>query len=212
MKAQAIESLYHNKILYAMNNNGARNAALREGRSLARWVMPWDGNCFLTEKAYQEILEGVETEEQMKYFMVPMTRVLNNEDLLGLSFKPNPVGEPQIIFRQDALEEFNEMARYGHFSKVELLWRLRVPGCWDKWNCAPWDNLEWHESPEAGQFKYIGWVARLFSGVKECEQDIVKRGQKRHQAIVNFLDSLDVQLGMDREEFDRVTGMQRPLS
>ena len=38
-----------------MNNNGARNAALREGRRRAKWVLPWDGNCFVTEEGWAEL-------------------------------------------------------------------------------------------------------------------------------------------------------------
>ena len=47
------------KNLYVMNNNGARNAALREGRTLAKWVLPWDGNCFSTSSAWAQIRSGV---------------------------------------------------------------------------------------------------------------------------------------------------------
>ncbi|RVA88339.1 hypothetical protein EN910_27890, partial [Mesorhizobium sp. M7A.F.Ca.CA.004.01.1.1] len=36
------------KNLYVMNNNGARNAALAIARGRAKWLMPWDGNCYLT--------------------------------------------------------------------------------------------------------------------------------------------------------------------
>ncbi len=196
MQARAIDRTYHHKILYTMNINFSRNTALREGRSLARWVMPWDGNCFLTESAWEQILEGVETGGQMKYLVVPMTRVLNNQDLLKQNFEPNPVEEPQIIFRQDAREEFNERVRYGHYSKIELLWRLQVPGYWDAWQWDPWDNLDCQESPEAGQFISIGWVARLFSGVKDSEQDAENRAQKRRQGIRDFLNNLDAQLGI----------------
>jgi len=197
MKARAIEHIYHHKMLYVMNLNGARNTALREGRSLAKWVMPWDGNCFLTAKAWTQILEAVEANDKIKYFLVPMTRILNNQDLLLPDFQPNPKAEePQILFRQDAGEEFNEMARYGHYERVELLWRLQVPGYWDTWKLDPWDNLEWHKSPEAGKFKQISWVARLFSGIQECDRDIVQRTQKRQQAVRDLLDALDVKLGI----------------
>ena len=194
MQARAIDRTYHHKILYAMNINGSKNAALREGRSLAKWVMPWDGNCFLTERAWQEILEKVEACEQKPYLLVPMTRALDNRNLLKQNFEPNPVEEPQIIFHQKAREEFNEMVRYGHFNKIELLWRLGVPGYWDKWQWDPWDNLDRQESPEAGQFMFVGWVARLFSGVQECEQNSYSRAKKRRQGIRDFLDNLDAQL------------------
>jgi hypothetical protein len=41
---------------YVINNNGARNAALRDGKGRAKWVLPWDGNCFLTAQAWSEIV------------------------------------------------------------------------------------------------------------------------------------------------------------
>ncbi len=46
---------YRLKNNYAINNNGARDAALRDGKARAKWVMPWDGNCFITEKGWAEI-------------------------------------------------------------------------------------------------------------------------------------------------------------
>jgi len=198
MQARAIDRTYHNKILYAMNINGSKNAALKEGRSLARWVMPWDGNSFLTERAWEQIREKAKNHEQIKYLIVPMTRVLNNKDLLKANFKPNPIEEPQIIFRQDASEEFNETLRYGHFNKIELLWRLRVPGYWDTWQWDSWDDLDCQESPEAGQFMSVGWVARLFSGVEKCERDPYHRANKRRQGIRDFLDTIDDHLGMKK--------------
>jgi len=51
--------VYRYKNNYVMNNNGARNAALTEGRHLAKWVLPWDGNCFITQKAWQKISEAI---------------------------------------------------------------------------------------------------------------------------------------------------------
>ena len=53
MKRYIQQQLFHNKTLYAMNNNGARNYALRDGRGRARWILPFDGNCYLTPHAYK---------------------------------------------------------------------------------------------------------------------------------------------------------------
>ena len=41
--------------------------------------------------------------------------------------------QPQLIFRRDAVERFNVDMRYGRRSKVEMLWRLGIPGPWDTW-------------------------------------------------------------------------------
>lgn len=59
-----------------------------------------------------------------------MTRTLNNEQLLSNDFTPDPVEEPQIIFRSDSTEKFNEDFYYGRRPKVELFWLLGIPGKW----------------------------------------------------------------------------------
>lgn len=192
---RALDHLYHYKNIYVMNNNGSRNAALREGKNLAKWVLPWDGNCFLTENAWQEIIHGINQCSDAKYLIVPMARVLSNEQLLDPDFRPDAAEEPQIIFRQDAVEEFNERTvRYGHFSKLELFKRLGVPGQWDQWGYDPWDIKGRQTSRESGQFKHIGWVARLFSGKPELEKDGTQRQYNRLLAIRNLLDNLDEQI------------------
>jgi hypothetical protein len=106
-------------------------------------------------------------------------------------------GEPQILFRRDALEEFDEAYPYGRRSKVELLWRLNVPGRWDSWVDDPWDLPRPGYASEAGQFGTAGWVARLSSGQVHLEgEDVTSRKSRRlrrYQAICETLDMLDVE-------------------
>ena len=195
VQGRAHEYPYSEKNCYVMNNNGARNTALLDGKKRAKWVLPWDGNCFLTEKAWASIVDGVTGAPHYKYFIVPMMRCLDNQDLLNPDLVPNAVEEPQILFRRDSTELFDETVRYGRRPKVDLLWRLGVPGKWDRWGLDPWERKTWVESEESLQFKTVGWVARLFSGVSKLEKEgkntIRDRGQKRAQAICNFLDGLD---------------------
>ena len=101
------------KNIYVMNNNGGRNLALREGRGLARWVLPWDGNCFLTESGWREIRRAVLEQPDLKYFVVPMLRVSSNELLLRGQMERPAEDEPQLIFRNDAVEMFDEARPYG---------------------------------------------------------------------------------------------------
>lgn len=198
----------HAKNQYIMNVNGARNLALREGRSIARWVMPWDGNCFLTADAWQEIFRLSGQNPDVKYLIVPMERVLRNADLLESGFEPAALEEPQIIFRHDSRENFDEALRYGHFSKVELLRRLGVNGVWDSWSYQPWDNREWTSSPESGRWTRAGWVARLCSGERELDADpslagIRRRAVARRAGIMKLLGNLDMQtikVSMDRRQ------------
>lgn len=189
--------LHRLKNSYVINNNGARNAALRDGRERAKWVLPWDGNCFLTRSAWEEILKAVKDTPYLKYFVVPMARMMDNADLLDDSHRPEAVEEPQLIFRCDAQEEFNEDFFYGRRPKVEMFWRLGIPGGWDGWKDTIWDPLRRDYSDEAGAFGYAGWVARLFSGQGQLEvagkAQLRSRGEARMSAVCDLLDGLDKQ-------------------
>lgn len=191
---RALAATYRNKNIYLMNNNGARNAALQDGKQLAKWILPWDGNCFLTPSAWQEIIEAIKKEPYLKYFSVPMARITDNNNLLSNNFIPSPVEEPQLIFRHDAKEKFNPAYPYGRRPKVELFWRLGIPGGWDNWHDDPWDQERLPISSESKQFGVAGWVARLFSGQKELESSSTdsfkNRGLVRQDAIfatINYI-------------------------
>ena len=187
----------HDKNAYVMNNNGARNVALRAGRGVAKWVLPWDGNCFVTESAWAEIRDAVLARPYMKYFMVPMARSVANGDLLAPGYRPTEFDEPQVLFRRDAREEFDPRFVYGRMSKVALLWRLGVPGIWDDWPMMSWDPPKPRLSPEAHEFATSGWVSRLESGQPALEgHDLAARrdrGDARFLGVIALLDRLDEQ-------------------
>lgn len=85
--------------------------------------MPFDGNCYLSNNGFKEITSQLDKfGNDTKYFVVPMTRLLNNSVLLNnLDERPKTPEEPQIIFRHDATEEYNLNMRYGRRSKVRFL-------------------------------------------------------------------------------------------
>lgn len=195
-RSQVEMRLFRQKNNYVMNNNGARNIALRDGRERARWVLPWDGNCFLTSAAWEEIRTAVISQRNVPYQIVPMARITNNWDLLDPEFKPEAVEEPQVVFRADSKAEFDTDYCYGRRPKVELFWRLGVSGKWDTWPIEPWDLPCPEYSLEAGQFAYAGWVARLFSGKENLEKQRDQkawagRGEARTEAIGSLLEALD---------------------
>ncbi|MEA2061530.1 MAG: hypothetical protein U9P10_13705 [Thermodesulfobacteriota bacterium] len=183
--------LYRHKNNYVMNNNGARNAALAQGRQLAKWVLPWDGNCFITKNGWEEIVSSVKTHPELPCFVVPMARVTDNRLLLRSDYHPEALEEPQVIFRKDSLLSFNEACFYGRRPKVELLWRLGVPGKWDAWELEPWDLPVPGYAAEAGAFGRAGWVARLRSGRDGLEKDPVKRTLARVDAVKAMLDGVE---------------------
>lgn len=192
VKSLVLDHVYHDKNLYVMNNNGARNTALNEGRDIAKWVLPWDGNCFLPLGAWEAVRAGVTENPHLQYFTVPMVRVLDNSILLDPEFVPIADEEPQLIFRQDAREEFDEDSRYGRRPKVELFYRLGITGIWDQWASHAWEKPRPDLSPDAGLVGTVGWVARLSSGQGELEVDIWTRGKKRMVAIRERIDRIDL--------------------
>lgn len=195
VRNRLIAATYRLKNNYVMNLNPARNAALRDGKKRARWVLPWDGNCFVTPNAWEKIRADVTASSGNKYFIVPMTRVLENKLLLKQDFAPNPVEEPQLVFRNDSREEFDESFYYGRRPKVEMFWRLGIPGPWDRWKDDPWDPVRRPLSKEAGQYGTAGWVARLFSGMKNLELDdrtsFKQRGILRLGGIISTIRHVD---------------------
>lgn len=139
------------------SQNGGRNYALKHGRGLprARWILPLDGNSFITPAAMDSIVRTIsisgEGKSASRYLLIPMARLLANEDVIpsnSISLVPklpqtipgSPAAEaelhhrpavtpptpdePQIGFRYDSTETFQEAMRYGRRSKLEFLWRL----------------------------------------------------------------------------------------
>ena len=160
-------ALYRHKNNYLMNNNGARNRALELGRERADWVLPWDGNCFVTPAGWSLLRDKVLRCSASDYFYVPMQRIADNAQLLDPSFEENPQDEPQLVFAASASECFNPAFPYGRRPKVELFWRLGLNGPWDSWPDEPWDQPRrppLHPRPDCPE---AGWVARLHSGVRD---------------------------------------------
>lgn len=162
-------ALYRHKNNYLMNNNGARNWAIQLGRARGDWILPWDGNCFLTEAAWRQLREVVLLHGSVHYFHVPMQRIGDNSQLLDPEFKPDPIDEPQLIFSAVAADQFNGEFPYGRRPKVELLWRLGLPGPWDAWSDEPWDQPRRPRLNPLPACPRAGWVARLHSGVRDGE-------------------------------------------
>ncbi|RUS14529.1 alginate lyase-domain-containing protein [Endogone sp. FLAS-F59071] len=203
-KLRTIDYTYHEKNIYAMNNNGGRNAALEHGKKVpdALWIMPFDGNCFITTKAFQEIQTHLDQHgNDYKYFVVPMARLLNNTELLtNMDERPNTPEEPQVMFRYDAEEVYNLNMRYGRRSKLELLWRIGALENRRAQNkpLVPWEATERPYSKDKGNFMTVGWVFRLFSGQTQQEESKKEatsiRAFNRLLGIQDFLDGLDEKL------------------
>ncbi|KAG5462041.1 MAG: hypothetical protein BJ554DRAFT_5676, partial [Olpidium bornovanus] len=179
--------------------NGGRNLALLHGKHLrARWILPFDGNCFLTSRGFEAIIENLERHgASTKHFIVPMSRVINNTEILvpGNDAPPVAPAEPQLLFRADTNEAYSLNMRYGRRSKVNTACAAEgrpTAGM----RAAPWEAQErTTDSPEKGNFRSAGWVYRLFSG--EPSQEAPNRAASRNRAykrllaVADFLDAID---------------------
>ncbi len=162
-------ALYRNKNNALMHNNGARNRALelarqRPGSSRPHWILPWDGNCFLTPDAWRQIRQVLADRPDVQYFHVPMQRITSNAQLLDSGFRAAPRDEPQLIFSAVAPERFNPDCPYGRRPKVELFWRLGLAGPWDDWQDEAWDQPRRPRLNPPPACPPAGWVARLQPG------------------------------------------------
>lgn len=201
MRQRAILSVVRLKNLYLMNNNGARNAALEHGRTRAKWVMPFDGNCFVTHQGFEGIRHIAVTQSHLPYHIVPMARVTENRLLLDPAYCPVANEEPQIIFHAKSPERFDEAYPYGRRPKVELLSRLKVPGPWSRWHMDPWDLP--HSVSHTDKHLYAiskGWVGRLHSGDSTAETgpgSEKRRMDKRNAAILAAIAHMDRATGAE---------------
>jgi len=190
-RLRIVERMLGARNRYAINNNGARNAALREGRELAAWVLPWDGNCFVTEDAWGAIRATARSDASLRYVVVPMARVVSNDCLLSPGFVPNPVEEPQVAFHREASASFDGRLRYGVGPKASLLRLIGAEGPWQDWTNAIQATIGAVPPPDRGRCRLGGWVARLASGNNQADTLLDERIRDRTEAVVAFLRRLD---------------------
>lgn len=184
-----------NRNAYLINNNGARNFALDIGISKGyEWILPFDGNCFLSEKQFKDLSIEFKKSDNKNYIIIPMERCHENIADLAKKCATNAVEEPQIAFRRTANLKFDEKRVYGNQPKVDLFKRLGVPGPWDGWvQEYPWKLFEFKiEKEETSLWKTASSVFRLSSGNTSATASAKSRGNARANAILSFLDDVYV--------------------
>lgn len=211
------EGVNHEKNVYTIGINSARNRMLAYGQrqTPATFLLPWDGNCFLTPKALQTLLQQLFRYPRDNYFFVPMDRVRANTDVLNPHYQPDASEEPQVIFRRNAVARFNPYLRYPLNDKVELLKRLRrIHLPWD----TPWDwrfasKQKMMKIPDhvrgADQVVNLGWVARLSSG--HVDTSARQRSQHRDAGLHRLFVKLDHRVNQRRIQWNTTFGFVPPL-
>lgn len=201
------------KIHYAMNVNGARNAALDWGRQHGGWTILIDGSCFVSAAAWAQLRADMASEPFLPYLIIPMQRLSSNEHVDTVPAVPGGPEEPQLAIHASGRERFDERFPYGLRDKVALLDRIGVPGDWNDWRKLPWLPSDKAASPDRHLYKYArASVFRLSSGVAhgalERSDARARRYQSRLKAIFGTLDMLDDRFGSpDRDRARRIMGL-----
>ncbi|BBK31418.1 hypothetical protein EDC65_0220 [Stella humosa] len=190
-RAPAIDRYLGWRNRYAMHVNGARNQALEDGLADARWVLPLDGQSFIRADAWAAIRAAADSAGEARYLVMPTARLTDAATLLDGSTPPVVGQEPSIGFRSDARERFDAALHYGYADKAALLARLGVSGIWSPSERARTIGGRAGPSPDAGLYRWAGWIARLPSGNADADRDDGERARDRSTAIVQFLRGLD---------------------
>ena len=194
-QARGVDYIARHKNRYAMNNNGARNMAIRLGLADAAWVFPWDGGCLLPAYAW-EVLRPLTALEGLSYLAVPMVRLRGGE-LPSREPEVRAVqrDEPQLGFSRCARLHFDDTLRYGSMPKAMLLRRIGLPGPWQHWQdgTLPWEVTDLEPAPDAGRFLQAGVVFRLGAvGQDERHVDLAALQTLRFDSIRRFTRRLDL--------------------
>jgi len=110
-------------------------------------VLPFDGNSFFTMPRWERLKAALKaaTAQGSTYVTLPLVRTVSvspGEGTDGQLWRLPDVaepGEPQVAFQRKSVLRFNPTIPYGHRPKVEILWRLGVPGEWDNYQSAPYE-------------------------------------------------------------------------
>ena len=220
-KKKVMDSVLKNKNIYVLNANGARNFMLRIGINMFHgdWILPWDGNCFLTSKAWKEIKQSIATYGPLSNYLSVPTQpflILNN-DLLNDKFSlPSASGEPQLIFHKSAQGKFDERLQFGNHDKAELLSRLGIYGKWYK----EWKDVEEdedvknsvtdikanrtfsHNESELNIIPNAGYIPQLvLTDDREKENNNTYKKLLLMQGIENLVENLDLRAARTLNDF-----------
>jgi hypothetical protein len=195
------------KVRYAMNVNGARNAALDFGKPRAEWTIVLDGNCILTRASFEKLRTACLRWPSLPYVVVPMDRISDN----GVYWRSEPRtrtgDEPQLAIHHSAHARFDERFPYGVRDKTHLLKSLGIPGPWFTWEQPFWMTNDDLRLRERHRYRFSrGAVFRLSSGAAGLENSDAhaRRNLARYDAILSTVAELNAAFGTPRPELERV--------
>lgn len=143
--AQQLQQSQQKADNYVVNLNPARNDILHFMKLRGyKWILPWDGNSFLTRDMWDLIIAKIEkdtsfgVEPQQLHYLVPLRRLHTENEMMLRSQQGTEVislegtdgglmskrMEPQIILSNQSKLKFDENLGYGQNNKIELINRI----------------------------------------------------------------------------------------
>jgi hypothetical protein len=199
------------RLLHTTNLNRARNHCVRRSWELGYSVsLPFDGASFLRRDGWSEFYRCVSTDTHLGYIALPIWRA--DSYMVCQSERQRPeltarwingdrseimMSEPQIAFTRRADKVFNESLPWGYLPKVELIWRLGIPGMWDRWEPKMRSQALKDKSTFFRRVPVAGWVVRLPSGNSEAEANNEVRWRNRNEGGRRLVQALDTLVSKD---------------
>lgn len=185
------------KIRFAVDINGARNAALEHGKAETEWTFVLDGSCFLAAQAGERLFEDLSRGQPFAPFLaIPMRRLSSFAELEDPNIEPDWKEEPQLAFHRTSKLKFNEDMVYGFRDKSHLLADLGIPGPWQSKSPYDWVPATVKNARERSFFRYApACVLRLPPHPDAAKRDDNKEDAHRYrvrlQGLLDAVESLD---------------------
>ena len=193
------------KAAYLTNLNPARNFCISKSLDQgADVVCPMDGGMFFRDDGWSRLEIVCKENPKDGFFSLATWRVSEYRDAIDMTSRPilfstykfgdtSAVGptEFQLIFTRHADCFFDDDLVYGNEDKVELLYRLGIPGLWDHWNPYLYELATKKQSTFYGEVKNSSFVCRLPSGNPEADADNQLRGKLRKQGLNSLIDHIE---------------------
>lgn len=170
------------KINAAIGINRARNLAIEHGHLISNFTFVLDGDCFFTNRQWQDITEKIEEDQrisQRRHYSVPCSRSTFEHALK--SSEPLLLAEPMPVFRHDSEMKFDESIPFGQGDKLQFLFKLNHRR----------EQGRHHEMVNDSLCKCFGLVHHLSGSQYEIEENQSLRTNLRDQSLDHLINRLD---------------------
>lgn len=116
------------KMQHIIQLNKARNIAIEASIKTVDWILPLDGNIFITSEAWKNITTHLSSTSET-FFKLSMYRLKKNYEALNFKVEEFEKQEEQIILSKNSTVRFDESLGYGYMNKMKLLAQFPEAHC-----------------------------------------------------------------------------------